>query len=179
MGLFNIFNKAKSDRNGIDGGLVDIPKDIFIEDRDANEGDKDMPPTKVVNGIESVYAFLQDNYEARGYNDALVSPDDSYKRENIKLIRYDLEILLQQVTTYYEDSVRIIDFHVKSRMRAGLVDLVEELNTRKETIIEHMSKVNGIRQEMESDTGMTQRILLSYQRGFMRGLSALTQAKVF
>ena len=90
----------------------------------------------------------------------------------------DLQILVQKVNTYYEDMIRELDFHISSRSRADLIDLVEELKTRKEMVLEHMEKVNQVKKEMEANLGMTQRILLSYQRGFMRGLSALTQSNV-
>jgi len=179
MGLFNFFNRNKSIQlNGNDPQLIDIPKDLFIEESGPNEQKQAVHSNGEIKGIDLIYAFLQDNYESRGYDDALINPDDSYKTENIKLIKLDLHILVQKVTTYYEDSIRVTDFHIHSRSRAGLIDLVEELKTRKEMIIEHMSKVSGIKKEMESESGMTQRILLSYQRGFMRGLSAITQSKI-
>jgi hypothetical protein len=71
-----------------------------------------------------------------------------------------------------------LDFHISSRSRAGLIDLVEELKTRKEMVLEHVAKVQEIKKEMEDTNSMTQRIILSYQRGFMRGLSAITQSNV-
>jgi hypothetical protein len=59
-----------------------------------------------------------------------------------------------------------------------LIELVEELKTRKEMVLEHMIKVDELKKEIQTNTGMTQRIVLSYERGFMRGLSALTQSKI-
>lgn len=129
-----------------------------------------------VQGIEAIYAFLQADYESRGYNDALISPDESYRSDNIKLLKRDLEILIQQVTTYYEDMQKDLDFHILSRSRAGLIDLVEELKTRKEKVDEHMAKVQSINSELTKEENLSERIVLSYQRGFMRGLSAITKS---
>lgn len=134
-----------------------------------------IPPVK---GIESIYLFLQADYEMRGYNDAFVSPDESYKNDNIKLLVQDYEILLQQVTTYYEDMQKDLDFHIATRSRAGLVDLIEELKTRKEKVAEHMEKVKAMKDDVRNNTGMSQRIILSYGRGFLRGLSALTKSNI-
>jgi hypothetical protein len=189
MGLFSFFKRNQPQTatlnghslngNGLNGnGHIEIPKEVFIEDRDPQEQTVALHSNGEAKGIESIYAFLQADYESKGYNDALTSPDDSYKADNIQLIKMDLQILVQKVNTYYEDMIRELDFHISSRSRAGLIDLVEELKTRKDMVHEHMGKVTQIEKEMETGTGMTQRILLSYQRGFMRGLSALTQSNV-
>ena len=175
MGVFNFFKKNQP--QGSSNQPSEIPKDILAE----NYNPQQLMPIQSngqTNGIEAIYAFLQADYEAKGYSDALTSPDDSYKTDNVKLIKLDLQILIQKVNTYYEDLIRELDFHIGSRTRAGLIDLVEELKTRKEMVLEHMEKVKEVGKEVEIDSGMQQRIILSYQRGFMRGLSALTQSNV-
>jgi len=153
-------------------------KEISSEDRHSREQTPVDQSNAGDNGIGAIYAFLQADYESKGYNDALTSPDDKYKAENIKLIKMDLQILIMKVDTYYKDLIRDLDFHIGSRGRAGLIDMVEELKTRKEMVIEHMEKVEELKKETETDNGMTQRMILSYQRGFMRGLSAITQSNV-
>jgi len=55
---------------------------------------------------------------------------------------------------------------------------VEELKIKRELVLEHIEKVKQLQQETENNAGMSERIRLSYQRGFMRGLSAITQTKV-
>lgn len=181
MGLFDFFKKNKNSENGNGQSSElppEIPKDLFVEDSEPNENENGISGRPILKGIELIYEFLQADYENKGYSDSLINPDDSYKSENIKLIKFDLEILIQKVSTYYEDLVREIDFHMDSRGRAGLIDLVEELRTKKEMVLEHMEKVGVLKNEAENNNGITQRIVLSYQRGFMRGLSALTQSKV-
>ncbi len=151
---------------------------MLAEDRHHQDQPPADQPDADVKGIGAIYDFLQADYESKGYNDALTSPDDKYKAENIKLIKMDLQILIMKVDTYYKDLIRDLDFHIGSRSRAGMIDLVEELKTRKEMVIEHMGKVEELKRETETDNGMTQRMILSYQRGFMRGLSAITQSNV-
>jgi hypothetical protein len=43
---------------------------------------------------------------------------------------------------------------------------------------EHKIKVDQIQADIENENAMSHRIILSYQRGFMRGLSALSQSRV-
>lgn len=181
MGLFSIFKKDQN-KNGepLSQEELQIPSPTPVNESFMKEESKPnefQQPNGVV-GLETIYKFLQSDFESKGYSDALISPDDSYKTDNFLLIKYDLQILLHQVGTYHDDLLRELDFHIQSRSRAGLIDLVEELKNRKEMVNEHVGKVLQIKMELESESGMTQRILLSYQRGFMKGLSAITQSNV-
>lgn len=130
-------------------------------------------------GLDAVYAFLQYDYESKGYNDALTNPDESYKADNIKLFHHDLMILLDRTAVYYDGLLKQLDFHMSSRSRAGLIDLVEELKIRKEQTLDHIARLKALKEEAVAGSGITQRIALSYQRGFMRGLSAISQSKLF
>jgi hypothetical protein len=180
MGLFSFLKKDQNKREeqvnqeGLQASLPIADDNIMEEKNKPN----DPQQRNSVVGLETIYKFLQSDFESKGYDDALINPDDSYKTDNFLLIKYDLQILLHQVSTYHDDLLRELDFHIQSRSRAGLVDLVEELKNRKEMVNEHIGKVLQIRTELENESGMTQRILLSYQRGFMKGLSAITQSNV-
>jgi hypothetical protein len=181
MGLFSFLKRRKDKRTGEnqDGtAYPEITKAMFIEDQDPLENMNLQPVNPDTKGIGEIYLFLQKDYESRGYNDALTNPDESYRIDNMRLLKEDLSILIQKVSTYYEDLLKEIDFHILSRGRAGLVDLVEVLKTRKVLVEDHLTKVRQLRQEMERGDGMTQRVLLSYQRGFMRGLSAITLTEI-
>jgi len=176
MGLFNRFRK-RNNGNPVSSGN--------------NEGVQKLSPGSVtgkelslihsngLGGIDDIYTFLQYDYESRGYNDALTNPDESYKNDNIKLIQHDLMILIERTLTHYETMLRETDFHISSRSRAGLIDLVEELRIRKEVTSNHLEKVKQLRSEASAGSGSSQRIVLSYQRGFMRGLYAISQSKLF
>ncbi|NJK85680.1 MAG: hypothetical protein HC906_06655 [Bacteroidales bacterium] len=108
----------------------------------------------------------------------MVNPDDSYKTDNIRLIKLDMQILIDRVTTYYDNLISELSLHIVTRSRAGLVDLVKELETRKKLVEDYKIKIKVITDDMNNENGMCQRIILSYQRGFMRGLSAITQLNV-
>lgn len=179
MGLFSFLkkNQRESTEQADQLALQTLP---LVQKGDFMEEDKSLAlqERQKVVGLESIYKFLQSDFETRGYSDALMNPDESYKADNLLLIRYDLQIIIHQVNTYHEDLLRELDFHILSRSRAGLIDLVEELKNRKEMVREHVNKVMDIKNDLDNEFGMAQRILLSYQRGFMKGLSAITQSNV-
>jgi hypothetical protein len=177
MGIFNFLKRKQPDP------LVNqqpaLPENgIQAENVNGSKMPGNYSQNGEAKGIESIYAFLQRDFENKGYNDALVSPDESNKHDNIRLIQLDLEILVQKVETYYKDSVKEIDYHMASRTRAGLIDLVEELKTRRDIVLDHMDKVSELKKEMSGNSGMAERMVLSYQRGFMKGISAITQSTI-
>jgi len=172
MGLFDFLKK----KNNQQPALIDKSIEISTENGQAVTVETNHLPNGA--GIDSIYAFLQFDYEARGYNDALTSPDDSYRNDNINLLKQDLFILIDKSLTYYEGMLKEVDFHIGSRSRAGLIDLVEELKTRRDMVSDHLIKIRSLKEEAVGNAGAVQRITLSYQRGFMRGLSAITHSNV-
>jgi hypothetical protein len=56
--------------------------------------------------------------------------------------------------------------------------LVEELKVRKEDVLEHVQKVRTLELELKGETGLCERAFLSYKRGFMKGMAAITQANL-
>lgn len=63
MGLFDFFRKKQPIESTTVNTTSEIPRDLFIEDRDFVEADK-----KKAVGIEAVYNFLLEDFEVRGYN---------------------------------------------------------------------------------------------------------------
>jgi hypothetical protein len=93
---------------------------------------------------------------------------------NKVIIRNNLEVRFKQVKLKYMDDVREIDFHIQSRAQAGLVDVVEQLKTRKQTLTEHQRQLEEMERDLRNNTGYMIGMLLSYERGFLRGLAALS-----
>ncbi len=184
MGLFNFFKQnqpqttSRANDTMANHETTEVPRELFVEDKEPQGQQTMYSSIGVANGIDVVYAFLQADYETRGYDDVLTNADDSNKSNGIKLIKLDLQILIKRVNNYYEKKIKDYDFHISSRSRAGLIDLVEELKSEKEKAIKDIEEVNIIASEIESGTGMIERVILSYQKGFMRGLSAITQSKI-
>ena len=178
MGILSFFKrKDQSDSNSSteNESTSKIPENIFIEKLDLAHG---VNPSITLNGILAIYQYLQSDFESKGYNDAMTSPDDKYKQDNLKLIKYDLEIIVSKVKTYHDSMLKEIDFHIDSRGRAGLIDLVEELKSKREDLIKHVEKVKEIEVSLKTDTGLFERATLAYQRGFTKGLASITQSSL-
>jgi hypothetical protein len=74
----------------------------------------------------------------------------------------------------YEDMIREIDFHIKSRTEAGLTDLVELLKSRKETYIKHVEELNHMKNDLEQGELYMTGLFQSYEVGFTKGLASLS-----
>jgi hypothetical protein len=193
MSIFNFLNK-----NTKTSEPVDIPEDLFIakpgegmnseielnnsKSESSNyENNKTVDSENTTNpkitNVEGLYLYLQNNWEEKGFNDALANPDDSYRLDNLEFLTIDFELKVDQLLMHYSDKLNEIDFHILSRSKAGLVDLVDELKQHAVKLKSHVDQLNKFKQEISQNTGALKRILLSYNKGFMRGLSAITVSK--
>ncbi len=124
--------------------------------------------------IDMVYTFLKQDFEQRGYQDALTNPDKSYKDTNVAIIRSKLEVLFRQTVLRYSDMLREIDFHIHSREQAGLTDIVELLKARKISYTRHIDELNKMKADLESGELYMTGIFKSYEVGFTRGLASIS-----
>ena len=187
MGLFSFFNRKNGNSNNYDGAGVsssgqfpEIPEDVFIEkDKSVpTESHEKNTPPRIENGINLLFQFLEKNYETKGYDDALINPDNTHLEQNIAALKNDLERTIRRVKTFYEDFIREIDFHISSRSRSGMIDTVEELKAKKETAENHIRQVIEIEQEAINNKGVGQGIIISYTRGFRNGLAAISHHSI-
>lgn len=186
MGLFNFFNHKNRHVNGVDlnGETSDpsphnIPEDIFIEKERpiANDSEKKLA-APVDGGINALFHFLERNYEAKGYDDALINPDKTHLEQNVNALKNDLERTIRRIKTFYEDFIREINFHIASRSRSGMIDTVEELMVKKETAEQHIKQVMEIEENARNGHGVGVGITISYTKGFRNGLAAISHHNI-
>ena len=182
MSIFNIFNRKNGNKNAINDlnstvslSQPEIMKGVTGEnDVNINNQAVDSNGSTLQNGINLLFQYLDKNYEKKGYDDALINPDNIHLEQNIAALRNDLERTIRRVKTFYEDFIREIDFHISSRTRSGMIDTVEELKVKKETAENHIRQVLEIEQEAKNNKGLGEGIIISYMRGFRNGLAAIT-----
>lgn len=187
MGLFSFFNRKNDNSNGVDNihttiqqNLPEIPENIFLEkdksQNNSNDERNNIVPTE--NGINLLFQFLEKNHEAKGYDDALVNPDNTHLEQNIEALKNDLERTIRKLKIFYEDFIREINFHIGSRSRSGMVDTVEELTVKKETAEDHIKQIIEIEEDAKNNKGVGQGVIISYTRGFKNGLAAISHHSI-
>lgn len=187
MGLFSFFNgksnnsiSADTLNSGIQQNLPEIPENVFIEKEKlqniVNDERKNQIPTE--NGINLLFQFLEKNHEGKGYDDALVNPDNTHLEQNIEALKNDLERTIKKLKIFYEDFIREINFHIGSRSRSGMVDTVEELTVKKQTAENHIKQIVEIENDAKNNKGVGQGVIISYTRGFKNGLAAISHHSI-
>ena len=185
MGLFSFLRKksgstALEDAAGLNGHAPAIGSNGVShgEHNLTGKADEKNVGEKEAVGINVLFAFLERNHEGRGYDDALVNPDQTHLAQNIESLKNELERTIRRVKTFYEDFINEINFHISSRSRSGMVDTVEELNMKKQIAESHIQKVLEIEADMRNGRGDSQGIIMSYTRGFRNGLAAISHASI-
>jgi hypothetical protein len=171
--------------------LPEIPEELFVEYAPPTNSNqiqsrnilnvKKMEPNEkneLQYDLQYLYTFLERDYQQEGYNDALSNPDMSSMEEKIKLIRRQLDITIAKVNTAYSSALRNINFHIDSRRRNGMVDIVDELISKKTTIEEEISKVSEIEQGAKSESGISETLIMSYKLGFKNGYAAISHSQL-
>ncbi len=133
----------------------------------------------VIQGRKEIDDFLNKDFESEGYSDALVNSDSSYSANNKEILKHQLELKVERVLTVYENKIRDYDFHIKTRQQNGMLDTVDEIDAEKKKIEEEISKIKTLMAETKENKGKGYIIILSYDRGFKRGLAAITASKLF
>ncbi|GCC50112.1 hypothetical protein SanaruYs_03270 [Chryseotalea sanaruensis] len=159
--------------------LPEIREEVFIEYEKPRKSTMNNSETgSEVNNLQTLYKFLEKSYEKEGYEDALVNPDTSYLKQNILKIQNELSLNIAKVKTYYSSHLRQINFHIETRKRNGMIEIVEELVTHRETIEEEINTVAIIESDAKNNEGLCSNLFLSYTRGFNNGFAAITYNKI-
>jgi hypothetical protein len=172
MKLFNFFRKSGNN----EPELPEIKKDDFIDESEPYEKNN-IITIRYGTGkpIDIVYSYLEADYDNMGYNDALGCPDNSYKEKSMRSIKSKFEILLNRTITKYEELIRDIYFHIATRERSGLIDIVENLKSQKDTLEEQKNILVKMKNELhDEDLSYANHLIVSYEKGFVRGLAALS-----
>jgi hypothetical protein len=179
MGFFDLFKKTEQVQESYlepKSTLPEIKEDDFIDNSEPSGLENSTYSAEYGSKlpIDIIYGFLKENYENKAYHDALTSPDRSYKETNISILRSALEVKFKQVMLRYEDMLRDIDFHIKSRGEAGLTDIVELLKSKKETYEKHVEEIKKMKQDLDNEELYMIGAFKSYEVGFTRGLASLS-----
>jgi len=123
--------------------------------------------------LSLLYEFLDDNYEVKGYLDALLCPETWFMEQNLEFLKNEFYRMIIRVKFRYEGYISEADFLLQSRMKARKTDTLEEMLLKKKKAEDQLTRVLEIEKSMEKGIGESQSYVFSYIRGFQKGLAAL------
>lgn len=168
-------DNSPGDAASATGEPPEVPEQLFVEyeNRDSNRsGREDTLHSKY--DLTRLYIFLDQNLEKKGYEDALTNPDTHYMKQQADSIRNQLVFIVSRAKTYYAGHLKDIAFHVETRKRQNLMELVAELETHKAKIEDEQKTVESIENEVLKEGWPCQNLINTYRRGFLNGFAAIT-----
>ena len=176
MGLFSsIFGKKEQVQAPTMKELPEVKEEVFVDNTDP----VDEPVTLHYGTkmpIDAIYAFINKNFEQDGYDDAMCNIDSTYKDSKVSIIKNELKRLFEQVRLRYKNDLRELEVQIDIVEQQGLTNTAASLKARKETFLEHMDAIAKMEAALDKGESQMLSMIDSYERGFLRGLAAKSDA---
>jgi hypothetical protein len=135
-------------------------------------------PQPIVHDISWIFDYIDQDREQKGYDDALINPDGHYRADYVKLFWSSLSLKIKMSKEHYDSLLQEEEVYLDKCEKSGLLDTVAQLNKRMTHVREKIDQLNELAEKAQKQEGEAERAILSYNRGFNRGLAALAQAHV-
>ena len=156
----------------------EVDESIFVDYSDPNSSQEENKKTiyTISYGtgypIDMIYSYIVRDFEQKGYDDAMINAENSYKESGKKLIINELKQLFEQVKLKYRNDLRVIRVQIKNLEEQGLAMQVDQLKAREETYEEHMKKIEDMEGKLTQEDESVMSMVFTYERGFLKGLVA-------
>lgn len=172
MGFFDLFRKKSVEEQTIQQqAMPEIPRATFVDD---GEPMQDNSNAGYLTGmpIDAIYAFINRDYEQKGYDDAMSDIDGTYMSAKKEIIKNELKRLFEQVSLCYRADIRNIQTHIGVVSAQGLTDTASRLKARLETYNEHLDVIKQMEEDLNNNAPHMLSMIDCYERGFRRGITA-------
>ena len=150
---------------------VPIPREKFILESNVVDDHSELP-------IYGIYERFQEDWETKGYKNAIEFPETSYRDNQKRVIVDKLRLAIKEALLRYDDKLTDIDSHINRAEKNGLVETLEKYQQERKKLIAHRDELAVLDQDVREVGEKTRPILVSYDMGFTRGLVALSDDKV-
>ena len=179
MGFFNLFSKKPQLTEKVEiqeDNRPEIKEEDFVDNSDPDIGNNVYQISYGTGfAIDAIYSFIKRDFEQKGFDDAMVNPENSYKESGKTLIKNELMQLFEQVRLKYRNDLRLLQVQIDNMEKQGLPVQAANLYARKETYEEHMKKIEEMEKKIESEEECMMSPIFTYERGFLKGLAAKSQ----
>lgn len=183
MGFFNIFGK-KSDESKVMNISLPAAEPTEAKAEVENEAvtqeaknDEKKPLTvSYATGwpIDIVYGYLRKNYEDKGFADAMVKSDLTFRDMNMQLIRNKILMVFREINLNYDAMKQDLQIRIDNCNAAGLLTTVAELEKSIHLIDVHKKELSGLEDDFRNNANEASIPLQSYECGFLRGIATVS-----
>ena len=180
MGIFSIFTKKKVNDPAMVATLpvVDnLNSDVTDVVQQSYDELKDEKPLKISYAtgwpIDVIYGYLHKNYEEKGFNDAMVKSDLTFRDMNMSIIRNKILMVFREISLNYDVMKRDLEIRMDTCNAAGLLSTVSELEKKITIINTHEEELKQLETEFRNNSNEVSIPLKSYECGFLRGIATI------
>ncbi|MBA3286211.1 MAG: hypothetical protein H0U27_14300 [Nitrosopumilus sp.] len=173
MSLFNFFRKSEK---AIENQVVHtveptVNQSLFVDTEDPEVVETEKRQSAII-------VFLSNDYMQQGYNDGYLYPSGELMEANIKKLRSDFRMAVDEVIDGKRSAINELKLHqirtrgISERLEEELIQKLYEL----ENLIHEMDTQKILSVENE---GLIAGTLNDYRIGFIKGVEQYRQEKIF
>lgn len=121
--------------------------------------------------IDSIFAYIEKNWEEAGRQDAMRNPDASYMHAKLKIIGETLKRRFELVRLRYNKDIRNYEAQLDNLKVLGVSTGLVQLESHIVTCKEHLKKIDEMEQKLRNQDPSLMTMNDSYQRGFIMGVT--------
>lgn len=181
MSFFKLFNKKEEKPNmAIALPISELTQSSAIESKE-NEVSQDSVSNRPLTvsyatgwPIDIIYGYLHKNYEEKGFEDAMVKSDLTFRDMNLNIIRNKILMVFREINLNYDVLKNELETRIANCNAAGLLTTVSEIERNIAIIDTHRAELQKLESDFRNNTNEASIPLQSYECGFLRGISTIS-----
>jgi len=184
MSILNLLKKEKNTERAFIApvfGQQELPSEPAAEnvvDERGKETDNKTLTVSYATGwpIDVIYGYLHKNYEEKGFNDAMVKSDLTFKEINMNIIRNKILMVFREINLNYDVMRKDLETKIETCTTAGLLTTLSELEKQIGIINAHKAELAQLEQDFRNNANEASVPLQSYDCGFLRGIATIAMS---
>lgn len=148
--------------------------DGAVETGEANTGNRDNI-IRINFGtnmaIDTIYAYIERDWEEIGRTDAGRDPDATYMNSKLEIIKQGLKRRFELVRLRYNKDMRYYEAQMDNLKALGLTTGMKQMEAHIDTCREHLTKIEELEDKFRRNDPSIATMEESYRRGFVMGVN--------
>ena len=123
--------------------------------------------------IDVIYGYLHKNYEQKGFEDAMIKSDLTFRDMNINIIKNKILMVFREINLNYDVLRNELESRLDNCRAAGLLTTISEIETNLNVIDAHKNELKQLESSFRNNDNEVSIPLQSYECGFLRGISTI------
>lgn len=175
MKLLDIFKQNSDESNIIAMPLVNSTSEEDSEKNSVTDQERKPLTVSYATGwpIDVIYGYLHKNYEQKGFEDAMIKSDLTFRDMNINIIKNKILMVFREINLNYDVLRNELESRLENCRAAGLLTTISEIETNLNIIDTHKNELKQLESSFRNNDNEVSIPLQSYECGFLRGISTI------